>query len=572
MKSRFGFWIVLALVLPFALISREALGFPGVFAGKDGTSRYNQSTQVVVFKKGEFNVVTVMPDYQGPLQPFAWLMPVPPDVKLGDVRTLRRDIVDHLDQISAPRFAEFWEMDQCEPGPAAQEWERNLKVEGPGFLGDGMGGGDKVPRELLVNTTPEFRDSIYKLSLIAPGADVGAWLGQHGYQLSASAAEAIKAYAKMQFLVVEVDTGKIELAGANRAILSPIRYSTKSEVSITSTLGLSNAKDTQELLVYVLEPSRRFEAKNYKNVFAPTNLQVDFKVKERMGEFYAGLYDRLASKNPGAFVLEYAWGTKGCGEPCANAPLSLAELLTLGADAFESTLPDDERNPDPGPLSDKEKEEYQAAKSPADKKQLDTQRKELATRRALIARNENYVLSRLHYRYDKAALPHDIELGAAASAVEGGIDIPKGPNGELPTEVRTAAGQSRLQTRYTSMHPDISVPKCDKPERFRWGKAPRSYRGLRKIWVAQDLATRNRELFKPQEVVITSVPGLDLPGVIQNQTPEVKSEAPAVAPKEAEKANCGCAVPGAATDGGRAALLFGICVFAWSRRRRGGPN
>jgi hypothetical protein len=166
------------------LAPAPAGAFPGLFAGKNSTPRYSNSTHVVVFKKGNVTAVTVMPDYQGPLDGFAWVMPVPADVKLDTVRTLRRDLVDHIDQISAPRFAEFWEMDPCEPGPAEQDWERNLKVDGPGFLDTGGlptgEGSKKVPKELLIPLDPEFRDSTYKLSLIPAGTDVAGWLKARG--------------------------------------------------------------------------------------------------------------------------------------------------------------------------------------------------------------------------------------------------------------------------------------------------------------------------------------------------------------------------------------------------------
>lgn len=563
------------------LCSKPAQAFPGIFAGptKNGGAdapRYNHSTQVVVFKKDGVTAVTVMVDYQGPLDKFVWLLPVPSDVKLNEVRTLRRDIVDHVDQVSAPRFAEFWEMDPCEPGPAEQDWERNLKVEGGGFLGDPMlaeaAASKKVPKELLVVIDPEFRDSLYKMSMIPAGADVAAALKKQGYQLSEAAAKEAARYPTQQFLVVEVDAKQIEISGMDRAILSPIRFSTRENVNIAATVGRSNIKDKQELLLYVLDPTQRYEVANYPNVFPPTNVLLDFKAKERMGELYSGLHDVMLSKNPGSFLVEYAWTTKGCGQPCATSPLYLAELLGLGGDAVEANVPDKERNPEPPPMTDEEKEAYKKLK-PKEKKELDAQRKEVARRKALIARNEAFVLTRLHYRYGAADLPKDIELRPAGN-VEGGIDLPKGAKGEASIEVTPTDKPNRLQTRFNNLHVSPSEVKCEKRERNRWGKAPRTYRGLRKIWQAQDLATRNRTLFKLPEIIQTPLPKLGIKPVAAPGEATKANAAPAAsaqlgnAEAPAEKKG-GCTMTSHAPQGGTGGLAaLGIALLLWVRRKK----
>ena len=58
-----------------------------------------------------------MPDYEGPLEGFAMVLLVPADVTVDKVTTLKRDFVDRLDSLSAPRFHEYWEQDPCDPGP-----------------------------------------------------------------------------------------------------------------------------------------------------------------------------------------------------------------------------------------------------------------------------------------------------------------------------------------------------------------------------------------------------------------------------------------------------------------------
>ena len=77
--------------------------------------------------------------------------------------------------------------------------------------------------------------------------------------------------------------------GGDRAQLSPIRFYTEQPYdTLPNRLGLLNAplKDKQELVLYVLDQEKRFQTANYTNVQPPTNVEVEFDVKERIGEFY----------------------------------------------------------------------------------------------------------------------------------------------------------------------------------------------------------------------------------------------------------------------------------------------
>src|SRR5690606_38503316 len=142
-----------------ATAPQAAHAFPGFFVGKDDQARTSTSAHVVVMHRGERTVVTVMTDYDGPSQPFALVMPLPEDVSMDHVTTLKRDFVSRLDQLTAPRFHEFWEMDPCESGKTEQEWERNLTASAEtAFLGGGSPtSGQKVAKEMTLTVEPEFK-------------------------------------------------------------------------------------------------------------------------------------------------------------------------------------------------------------------------------------------------------------------------------------------------------------------------------------------------------------------------------------------------------------------------------
>src|SRR5690606_5860391 len=341
--------------------------------------------------------------------------------------------------------------------------------------------------------------------------------------------------------------------------------------------GQLNSPGKQELLVYVLSDGR-YEVKNYQNQFAPTNVAVDFVVKERMGEFYTALHDIILAKNPRTFLTEYAWPTDGCGQPCATEPLLIHELLSLGGDAFEEGLPKAERFPKPPDLTPEEKAAQDAelkALKPKErrqrKKQIEEERRTVAERKALLERHK-YVLTRLHYRHDPATLPEDPKLGPAGGAVEGGVALPKGQKMEVSIDVKPAS-ENRLQTRYNHFHPWKPVIQCEHPERGKWGKSPPDYRGLRKIWVAEDLARKNRKQIKPEKVVLTALPALGLGAAAATPAPSASAPTDAANASAASSSDCGCRVAGG-TPGERNAGTVGLlgaalgALAALRRRRR----
>ncbi len=558
--SIWSLWVCLiGICLP---LSASAL--PGFFAGKDGAERISRSTQVVIMMRGDEKVVSVMTDYDGPNQPFALVMPVPKDVQLASVETLKRASVERIDELTSPRFHEFWEKDPCEPGKAEQIWETSLVASSDtDFLGAGdmFKGTTKAPAEMKLKVEPDLRKegSEYVFHIVPTGIE--GWLSGKGYKMPSGVS--VDGYSDYAFLVAEVNPEKVELGKSGEALLSPIRYATTESVKVLSTLGLAHAKGHQELIIYTLHPEKRFEVANYKNVVPPTNLQVDFDVKERMGEYYAGLHDMLLAKDKQAFLMEFAWSTEGCGQPCPNAKLGLHELLTLGADVFEASLPDEVKNPQP-PERTEEEEEIYKKKEKAEQKQDDELRLEVARRKGIIERQGKYMLTRMHHRYDKEGLPKDVELKEASPLVAG-IDIPKGANGELP-QGSHPGDKNMLQTRFVHLHENKKVINCEAPERYRWGKPPRTYRGARKIWIANQLAGRDRVKIKPTELTLTAVPELGIKGVASKL--EEEAAAAKAAEDEKKEGECDCATVGRSRLSSTAWALFALPFLMVRRRLR----
>src|SRR2546423_7196898 len=185
----------------------------------------------------------------------------------------------------------------------------------------------------------------------------------------------------MKFFVAKVDIHKVKRDANGTVQLSPLRFSYESnELRLPVRLGLLNANGKQDLIVYVLHPTSRFEVANYPNVFIPTNLDVADAVRQSFAAFYAELFDAtMASRQGKAVVTEYAWQTSSC-DPCPVPPLQPSDLYTLGDDILSGAAAPGPGGPPPS----------------------------MRRRGGFYGNFSPWVLTRLHTRYDKQTLSEDL--------------------------------------------------------------------------------------------------------------------------------------------------------------------
>ena len=92
-----------------------ASAFCGFYIDTGGAKLTNDATQVVLMRKGTRTVLAMQNSYQGPVEDFAMVVPVPTVLQEGDVKTLPKDVFARVEAMGAPRLVEYLEQDPCEP-------------------------------------------------------------------------------------------------------------------------------------------------------------------------------------------------------------------------------------------------------------------------------------------------------------------------------------------------------------------------------------------------------------------------------------------------------------------------
>ena len=471
------------LTLAAALtVPASALAFCGFFVSGADAELYNDATQVVLMRKDTRTVMTISNNYRGPTEDFAMVVPVPTVLQKEQVKTLAPSVFTKIDQLSAPRLVEYWEQDPCYVPPPVKYRRRR------GLARSAAPGAARPRPELGVTVEAQFQVGEYQIVILSANDSSGldTWLRREHYKIPEGAGDAMAPYVKagMKFFVAKVDIKKVHRDAKGTVVLSPLRFNYDSpDLRLPVRLGLLNAKGEQDLLVYVLHPTSRFEAANYKNVFIPSNLEVLDKVRESFGAFYVQLFDQTLAKAGGkAIVTEYAWQTSSC-DPCPVPPLTPADIYTLGGDVLGEPVGQSKR----------------------------PRRRSRRGRGAFFGRASSWVLTRMHTRYSKELLGEDIVF-RPASAITGGRGS-AGRSLENPGEAKPASSNN-FQGRYIIRHYWEGKVSCENPNWGRWGGPPQ---GGKKLQMAGDLANAPRGAVKLKQVVRSKLDALDLPGIAEKK-------------------------------------------------------
>ncbi len=316
-------------VMAFAgLPGAPAMAFCGFYVASADTSLFNQASKVVLARSGDRTVITMANDFQGDVDEFAVVIPVPTFIEREQIHVTENAIVDHLDAYTAPRLVEYFDRDPCEPIPVPMTSAPDL-VGAAGEVARGAGAA-----ALGVTVEASYTVGEYDIQILSATESGGlaTWLTQNGYRIPDGAEPVLESYLRqgVRFFVAKVNLQ--EQARLGYSYLRPLQVAYETDrFMLPIRLGTVNANGPQELFLFTLTENGRVETTNYRTVRLPTGQSIPLFIEDDFADFYTAMFDRqVAQTGMRAVFLEYAWDMAWC-DPCAADPLSPGQLRELGA-------------------------------------------------------------------------------------------------------------------------------------------------------------------------------------------------------------------------------------------------
>lgn len=327
-----------------ALITSQAFSFCGFFVAKADASLFNEKSQVILARDGDFTVITMSNDYKGDLKEFAMVVPVPVVLKKEHIRIANQQIFNKLDAYSAPRVAEYHDANPCptynrykykKTASRSAAFGAATESTGKRFTKDKA---EERNRTLGITIEDEYTVGEYDIVILSAKQSDGlkTWLKENGYKIPGTANEVLDPYIKnnLKFFVAKVNMENQAKQGYKT--LRPIQFAYKSDkFMLPIRLGMANSTGNQDLIVYAFTRNGRVEAANYKTAKLPTDKELPTSIQNNFGEFYKDVYTTAWNKNDGKSVmLEYAWDLSSTNrikcDPCVTPPLPYADLRESG--------------------------------------------------------------------------------------------------------------------------------------------------------------------------------------------------------------------------------------------------
>src|SRR5436190_12542320 len=323
-----------AMILLSAMITHEAAAFCGFYVSKaDGTLK-NKTSQVIIVRDGNRNVITMYNDFKGNLKDFAMVVPVPVVLQKKDIKVVEQSIFNTLNEYSKPRLVEYYDQNPCDQ----REYYKSMR-DSQGAMSEVVvtANGIKKKQE-TVKIEARYLVGEYDILILSAKESTGlkTWLDENGYKIPDGAEEVLEPYIKsnLKFFVVKVNEAEKKKLPGN--FLRPIQISFSSpKFMLPIRLGMANADGDQDMIVYAFTKKGRIEATNYRTISLPTGKNVPLFVKNNFGNFYANLFQHQWDKEGKALaMLEYAWDVSPKNyvkcDPCVATAPSTQDLVQAG--------------------------------------------------------------------------------------------------------------------------------------------------------------------------------------------------------------------------------------------------
>ena len=325
-----------AIILLSAMITHEAAAFCGFYVSKaDGTLK-NKTSQVIIVRDGNRNVITMYNDFKGNLKDFAMVVPVPVVLEKKDIKVVDQAIFNTLNEYSKPRLVEYYDQNPC--NQILQDEvvvSKALQGNAPGIM---LRGAASEKKDLGVRIEAKYLIGEYDILILSAKESSGlkTWLEENDYKIPAGANEVLEPYIKsnLKFFVVKVN--EVEKKKLPGNFLRPIQISFNSpKFMLPIRLGMANADGDQDMIVYAFTKKGRIETTNYRTVSLPTGKNIPLFVKNNFANFYANLFQNQWDKEGKALaMLEYAWDVSPKNyvkcDPCVATAPSTQDLVQAG--------------------------------------------------------------------------------------------------------------------------------------------------------------------------------------------------------------------------------------------------
>jgi len=313
------------IVVGVFCFAEPARAFCGFYVAKADSNLYNQASQVIIARDGNRTVLTMANDYQGEIEDFAIVVPVPVVLKKEQVNIANPKIIERLDAFSAPRLVEYHDSNPCQVY-RYRTLEKQATMEGAEA--------DSARNNALGVTVEEkFTVGEYDILILSAKESDGLeiWLRENGYKIPEGATELLRPYIRqnLKFFVAKVNLKQFDRTSFNALRPLAIAYESP-KFMLPIRLGMMNAKGEQDLLVYLLSPQGQIELTNYRTVKIPSNVEIPEFVENEFSDFYKTMFQKAYEKeNKRVAFLEYAWSMANC-DPCSAQPLNKEELKQAG--------------------------------------------------------------------------------------------------------------------------------------------------------------------------------------------------------------------------------------------------
>ncbi len=326
---------ITAIIILFLCVNSDLWSFCGFYVAKaDGTIK-NKTSQVIMVRDGNKNVVTMYNDYKGEFKDFAMVIPVPTILKQNDIKVVDQNIFTILNDYSKPRLVEYWDQNPCN---LYDNYYNRKNMSASEVIVTGVGKRSAKDKAAVI-IEAQYIVGEYDILILSAKESGGLknWLLANGYKLPPGAEEVLEPYIKsnLKFFVVKVNMeAKKKLPGD---YLRPLQITFNSpKFMLPIRLGMANADGDQDMIVYAFTKKGRVECTNYRTASLPTGNNVPLFVKDDFGKFYSTLFENQWQKEgKNVAMLEYAWNVTPnpnimkC-DPCVATVPTAADLVQAG--------------------------------------------------------------------------------------------------------------------------------------------------------------------------------------------------------------------------------------------------